>query len=146
MNDLTTNQAEHALAALRYQTAARDLEHIVRNIAARYIVQQVPLTWRLLQAIEAEALADLGFASRHDAIMLGLFQRPSAFRKRTRRWTSAPPPRCRRCSRLPSRPMKRRHAAPHSLRLKTLRSSTPGRGATDLRTVLSSVATYNMRN
>ncbi len=77
MNDLTTDQAEHALAALRYQTAARDLEHIVRNIAARYIVQQVPLSWRLLHAIEAEALADLGFASRHDAIMLGLFQRPS---------------------------------------------------------------------
>jgi hypothetical protein len=65
------------LAALRYQTAARDLEHIVRNIAARYIVQQVPLTWRLLHAIEAEALADLGFASRHDALLLGLFQRPS---------------------------------------------------------------------
>ena len=41
-------------------------------------MQQVPLTWRLLHAIEAEALADLGFASRHDALMLGLFQRPSA--------------------------------------------------------------------
>jgi hypothetical protein len=77
MNDLTTHSAEHTLAALRYQTAARDLERIVRNIAARYIVQQVPLTWRLLHAIEAEALADLGFASRHDALMLGLFQRPS---------------------------------------------------------------------
>lgn len=77
MNDLTTDHADHDLAALRFQTAARDLEHIVRNIAARYIVQQVPLTWRLLHAIEAEALADLGFASRHDALMLGLFQRPS---------------------------------------------------------------------
>lgn len=77
MNNLTTASTDHALAALRYQTAARDLEHIVRNIAARYIVQQVPLTWRLLHAIEAEALADLGFASRHDAIMLGLFQWPS---------------------------------------------------------------------
>ncbi|OAJ53926.1 serine/threonine protein kinase [Paraburkholderia ginsengiterrae] len=77
MTDLTTHSTEHALAALRYQTAARDLERIVRNIAARYIVQQVPLTWRLLHAIEAEALADLGFASRHDALMLGLFQRPS---------------------------------------------------------------------
>lgn len=76
MNDLITDSTDHALAALRYQTAARDLEHIVRNIAARYIVQQVPLSWRLLHAIEAEALADLGFASRHDAIMLGLFQRP----------------------------------------------------------------------
>jgi Protein of unknown function (DUF2471) len=50
----------------------------VGHIATRYIVQQVPLTWRLLHAIEAEALADLGFASRHDALMLGLFQRPSA--------------------------------------------------------------------
>lgn len=77
MNDLTTHHADHDLAALRFQTAARDLEHIVRNIAARYIVQQVPLSWRLLHAIEAEALADLGFASRHDALMLGLFQRPS---------------------------------------------------------------------
>jgi hypothetical protein len=68
---------EQKLAALRFQAAARDLEHIVRNIAARYIVQGVPLTWRLLHAIEAEALADLGFASRHDALMLSLFQRPA---------------------------------------------------------------------
>jgi hypothetical protein len=67
---------EQELAALRFQTAARDLERIVRNIAQRYIARQVPLTWRLLHAIEAEALADLGFASRHDALMLGLFQRP----------------------------------------------------------------------
>ena len=70
---------ERDLAALRYQSAARDLEQIVRHIAQRYIVQQVPLTWRLLHAIEAEALADLGFASRHDALMLGLFQRPGSF-------------------------------------------------------------------
>lgn len=77
MNNLKADPTDQALAALRYQTAARDLEHIVRNIAGRYIVQQVPLTWRLLHAIEAEALADLGFASRHDALMLGLFQRPS---------------------------------------------------------------------
>ncbi|MBN3803317.1 DUF2471 domain-containing protein [Paraburkholderia sp. Ac-20336] len=77
MNNLKANPTDQALAALRYQTAARDLEHIVRNIAARYIVKQVPLTWRLLHAIEAEALADLGFASRHDAVMLGLFERPS---------------------------------------------------------------------
>ena len=67
---------EHDLAALRFQAAARDLEHIVRNIAQRYIARHVPLTWRLLHAIEAEALADLGFASRHDTVMLGLFQRP----------------------------------------------------------------------
>ncbi|MFL9965706.1 DUF2471 family protein [Paraburkholderia sediminicola] len=77
MNNPKADPSDQALAALRYQTAACDLEHIVRNIAARYIVQQVPLTWRLLHAIEAEALADLGFASRHDALMLGLFQRPS---------------------------------------------------------------------
>ncbi|TKC88356.1 DUF2471 family protein [Trinickia terrae] len=68
---------EQQLAALRFQAAARDLEHIVRSIAARYIVQGVPLTWRLLHAIEAEALADLGFASRHEALMLSLFQRPA---------------------------------------------------------------------
>ncbi|WP_233871327.1 DUF2471 family protein [Paraburkholderia adhaesiva] len=67
---------EQDLAALRFQAAARDLEHVVRDIAQRYIAQQVPLTWRLLHAIEAEALADLGFAGRHDVIMLGLFQRP----------------------------------------------------------------------
>ncbi|MBB5501310.1 DUF2471 family protein [Paraburkholderia sp. MM5384-R2] len=77
MNNLKTDPTDQTLAALRFQTAARDLEHIVRSIAARYIVRQVPLTWRLLHAIEAEALADLGFASRHDALMLGLFQRPS---------------------------------------------------------------------
>jgi Protein of unknown function (DUF2471) len=69
--------SDAALAALRYHYAARDLEHIVRHIASRYIGQHVPLTWRLLHAIEAEALADLGFASRHDALMLGLFQRPA---------------------------------------------------------------------
>jgi hypothetical protein len=78
MNELTSGRADQGLAALRFQNAARDLEHIVSNIASRYIAQQVPLTWRLLHAIEAEALADLGFASRHDALMLGLFQRPSA--------------------------------------------------------------------
>lgn len=67
---------EHDLAALRFQAAARDLEHIVRHIASRYVVQGVPLTWRLLHAIEAEALADLGFASRHDRDVLDLFRRP----------------------------------------------------------------------
>ena len=67
---------EHDLAALRFQAAARDLEHIVRHIAGRYIVQGVPLTWRLLHAIEAEALADLGFAGRHEAYVLELFKRP----------------------------------------------------------------------
>ncbi|CAB3747913.1 DUF2471 family protein [Paraburkholderia solisilvae] len=76
MNSSSTDP-DTALAALRYRNAARDLEHIVCHIASRYIAQQVPLTWRLLHAIEAEALADLGFASRHDALLLGLFQRPA---------------------------------------------------------------------
>lgn len=69
---------EEDLAALSFQAAARDLEQIAHHIAERYIVQGVPLTWRLLHAIEAEALADLGFASRHDAFILDLFKRPSA--------------------------------------------------------------------
>jgi hypothetical protein len=68
---------EQDLAAIRLRAAARDLEQIVRHIAARYIVQGVPLTWRLLHAIEAEALADLGFASRHEAFILDLFKRPA---------------------------------------------------------------------
>ncbi len=68
---------EKDLAALRFQAAARDLEQIVRNVATRYIIQGVPLTWRLLHAIEAEALADLGFASRHDGFVADLFKRPA---------------------------------------------------------------------
>ncbi|MGU7784137.1 DUF2471 family protein [Burkholderia sp. PU8-34] len=68
---------EQDLAALSFKAAAHDLEKIVRHIAERYIRHQVPLTWRLLHAIEAEALADLGFASRHDAGMRQLFERPS---------------------------------------------------------------------
>jgi len=68
---------EQDLAALSFKAAAHDLEQIVRHITARYLSQQVPLTWRLLHAIEAEALADLGFASRHDADMRQLFERPS---------------------------------------------------------------------
>ena len=47
---------EQDLAALSFKAAAHDLEQIVRHIAWRYIRQQVPLTWRLLHAIEAEAL------------------------------------------------------------------------------------------
>ena len=66
---------EQDLAALSFKAAAHDLELIVRHIAGRYIHQRVPLTWRLLHAIEAEALADLGFASRHDAGMRQLFER-----------------------------------------------------------------------
>jgi hypothetical protein len=67
---------EQDLAAISFKAAAHDLEAIVRNIAARYIRQRVTLTWRLLHAIEAEALADLGFASRHEAMLRCLFERP----------------------------------------------------------------------
>jgi hypothetical protein len=54
----------------------KDLERITRDVAQRYIVQEVPLTWRLLLAIEAEALADLGFAGRHESALRALFARP----------------------------------------------------------------------
>ncbi|MBI0330920.1 DUF2471 family protein [Burkholderia plantarii] len=70
---------EQDLAALSFKAAAQDMEKIVRHIATRYIRQQVPLTWRLLQAIEAEALADLGFAARHDPFVRCLFERPEDF-------------------------------------------------------------------
>ena len=59
-----------------FARTVRDLERITRDIAARYIVQGVPLTWRLLLAIEAEALADLGFAGRHESALRVLFARP----------------------------------------------------------------------
>ncbi|WP_175718163.1 DUF2471 family protein [Burkholderia anthina] len=68
---------EQDLAALSFKAAAHDLELIVHHIAGRYIRQRVPLSWRLLHAIEAEALADLGFASRYEAGMRQLFERPS---------------------------------------------------------------------
>ncbi|AEA62489.1 DUF2471 family protein [Burkholderia gladioli] len=70
---------EQDLAALSFKAAAQDMEMIVRHIAARYIRQRVPLTWRLLQAIEAEAMADLGFAARHDPFIRSLFERPADF-------------------------------------------------------------------
>jgi hypothetical protein len=59
-----------------FARTVRDLERITRNIAERYIVQGVQLTWRLLLAIEAEALADLGFAGRHESALRALFARP----------------------------------------------------------------------
>ena len=59
-----------------FARTVRDLERITRDIAARYIVQGVRLTWRLLLAIEAEALADLGFAGRHESALRALFARP----------------------------------------------------------------------
>ncbi|AIO70940.1 DUF2471 family protein [Burkholderia oklahomensis] len=68
---------EQDLAALSFKAAAHDMETIVRYIAERYLRQGVPLTWRLLHAIEAEALADLGFASRHDPMVRCLFDRPA---------------------------------------------------------------------
>lgn len=68
---------EQDLAAISFKAAAQDLETIVRHIAARYIRQGVTLTWRLLHAIEAEALADLGFASRHEGMLRCLFERPA---------------------------------------------------------------------
>lgn len=71
---------EQDLAALSFKAAAHDMETIVRHIAERYIRQGVPLTWRLLHAVEAEALADLGFASRHDPMVRCLFDRPAELR------------------------------------------------------------------
>ncbi|SAL46065.1 serine/threonine protein kinase [Caballeronia choica] len=64
----------------QFARAVRDLERITRQIAARYIEQGVPLTWRLLHAIEGEAVADLGFAGRHEAALRELFARPDDFR------------------------------------------------------------------
>lgn len=70
---------EQDLAALSFKAAAHDMEQIVRHIADRYLRLQVPLTWRLLHAIEAEALADLGFAARHEPFICDLFARPADF-------------------------------------------------------------------
>jgi hypothetical protein len=60
---------------LAFERAAADLQDILHIIAERYLRRGVPLTWRLLHAIEAEALADLGLASRHDNALLALFVR-----------------------------------------------------------------------
>ncbi len=59
-----------------FARVVRDLKRITREVAQRYIVQGVQLTWRLLLAIEAEALADLGFAGRHESALRALFARP----------------------------------------------------------------------
>jgi hypothetical protein len=67
------------LSRRQFARAVRDLERITRQIAGRYIHQGVPLTWRLLHAIEAEAVADLGFAGRHEAALRELFARPDNF-------------------------------------------------------------------
>ena|ERR1700712_4887159 len=63
-----------------FARVVKDLERITREVAHRYIVQGVPLTWRLLLAIEAEALADLGFAGRHESALRALFARPDDLR------------------------------------------------------------------
>ena len=64
----------------QFARAVRDLEKITRQIAGRYIEKGVPLTWRLLHAIEAEAVADLGFAGRHEPALRQLFARPDDFK------------------------------------------------------------------
>ncbi len=71
-------RGEH-LNRRQFARAVHDLERITRQIAARYIRPGVPLTWRLLHAIEAEAVADLGFAGRHEAALRELFARPADF-------------------------------------------------------------------
>jgi hypothetical protein len=72
------SNGEH-LSKKQFARAVRDLERITREIAGRYIDLGVPLTWRLLHAIEAEAVADLGFAGRHEAALRELFARPDDF-------------------------------------------------------------------
>ncbi|BAN24668.1 DUF2471 family protein [Caballeronia insecticola] len=67
------------LSRKQFARAVRDLERITRQIAGRYIDKGVPLTWRLLHAIESEAVADLGFAGRHEAALRELFARPDDF-------------------------------------------------------------------
>ncbi|WP_250503196.1 MULTISPECIES: DUF2471 family protein [unclassified Caballeronia] len=67
------------LSRRQFARAVHDLERITRQIAGRYIDKGVPLTWRLLHAIEAEAVADLGFAGRHEAALRELFARPDDF-------------------------------------------------------------------
>ncbi|MDR5776174.1 DUF2471 family protein [Caballeronia sp. LP006] len=72
------SNGEH-LSRKQFARAVQDLERITRQIAGRYIDLGVPLTWRLLHAIEAEAVADLGFAGRHEAALRELFARPDDF-------------------------------------------------------------------
>jgi Protein of unknown function (DUF2471) len=76
MEENTMDFDEDRIDSPEFARTVRDLERITREIAQRYIVQSVPLTWRLLLAIEAEALADLGFAGRHECALRALFARP----------------------------------------------------------------------
>jgi hypothetical protein len=71
--------AQDPVNSHEYSRAVRDLDRITREIAGRYITQGVRLTWRLLLAIEAEAVADLGFAGRHEATLRALFAHPCEF-------------------------------------------------------------------
>lgn len=73
------DKLDEQLSKKEFARAVRDLERITRAVSARYIVQGVPLTWRLLHAIEAEAVADLGFAGRHEPTLRELFARPGEF-------------------------------------------------------------------
>ena len=59
-----------------FDRAADDVRRVVRDIAGRYARRGHALTWQVLHAIEDEALADLGLASRHGAELLGMFARP----------------------------------------------------------------------
>ncbi len=59
-----------------FDRAADDVRRVVRDVAGRYARRGVPLTWRVLHAIEEEALADLGLASRLGAEWLASFSRP----------------------------------------------------------------------
>jgi hypothetical protein len=76
MKETTMDFDEDRMDTPEFARVVRDLERITRDIAERYIVQGVQLTWRLLLAIEAEALADLGFAGRHESALRTLFARP----------------------------------------------------------------------
>jgi len=75
------SEPDHALDhELAFERAAADLQDVIHVIAERYLLRGVPLTWRLLHAIEAEALADLGLASRHAPKLIALFVHRSASR------------------------------------------------------------------
>lgn len=61
---------------LAFDRAADDVRRVVRDVAGRYARRGVPLTWRVLHAIEEESLSDLGLASRLGAEWLASFVRP----------------------------------------------------------------------
>ncbi|WP_240648237.1 DUF2471 family protein [Pararobbsia silviterrae] len=69
--------SDHLDSDLAFDRAASDVRRVVHDIAGRYARRGFALTWRLLHAVEDEALADLGLASRHGPDMLARFARPS---------------------------------------------------------------------